>query len=225
VGADDGNIYRGQPSCDGPAVYRSTDAGFTWTEHTITSDIQSESHEIAVGTDEDNHVHAFWVADNDLPYYSNSQDQGNTWREPMMVAPPGVKGAGFPTVAGGAGGRVAFSYIGSKNASAGPWNGYVGIITDAFADDPLITTVAVNAPNDPLDTTPNCGNTRCGGFGDFIDIAIDLEGRPWAALSHNPDGDTGIVGTFTLGPALRDDLDYVERVLEPGGPSTLGQTL
>lgn len=225
VGANDGAIYRGQPSCEGPAVYRSIDGGFTWTEHTITPDIQSESHEIAVGTDEDNNVHAFWVADNDLPYYSNSQDQGNTWREPMMVAPPGVVGSGFPTVAGGSGGRVAFSYIGTNNNGAGPWNGYLGMMTDAFAEEPLITTMAVNAPDDPLDTSDNCGNVRCGGFGDFIDIAIDLEGRPWAALAHNPDGETGIVGTFWDGPALRGDLDYVDRVLEPGGPSTLGQTL
>lgn len=224
VGANDGTIYRGQPSCEGPAIYRSLDGGFIWTEHTITSEIGSESHEIAVGTDEDNNVHVFWVADDDLPYYSNSQDQGDTWREPMMVAPPGVVGSGFPTIAGGAGGRVAFSYIGTNNAGAGPWNGYVGIITDAFVEEPLITTVAVNAPDDPLDTTENCGNVRCGGFGDFIDIAIDLEGRPWAALSHNPDGDTGIVGTFIAGPALRGDLQNLT-TLPVGGSSTLGQTL
>ena len=84
--------------------------------------------------------------------------------------------------------------------------------------------MAVNAPDDPLDTTENCGNVRCGGFGDFIDIAIDLEGRPWAALSHNPDGDTGIVGTFIAGPALRGDLQNLT-TLPVGGSSTLGQTL
>ena len=101
------------------------------------------------------------------------------------------------------------------------WDGYLGIMTDAFAEHPLITTVAVNAPEDKLDESNDCGYRRCGGFGDFIDIVIDHEGRPWAAMSHNPSGNIGIVGTFWDGPALRGDLGYIETVLPVGGPSTL----
>ena len=52
AGGHDGTIYRGNPSCDGPAVYRSVDGGSTWTEHTITSEIGmhpelQHAHEIA----------------------------------------------------------------------------------------------------------------------------------------------------------------------------------
>ena len=46
-------------------------------------------------------------------------------------------------------------------------------MTDAFAENPLITSVAVNDPDDPLDITSDCGARRCGGFGDFIDVELD----------------------------------------------------
>ncbi len=207
VGANDGSIYRGQPAQDGPAAYRSLDGGFTWTEHVLSTETGSFTHEVAIGTDEESNVHAFWIGDNKLPYYTFSSDQGDTWRDAIMVAPPGVTGTGFPTIAGGADGRAAFAYIGQNGD--GPWSGYVGVITDSYADDPLITTVAVNLPDDVLDPTPDCGYRRCGGFGDFIDITIDPEGRPWAAMAHNPSGETGIVGTYTTGPALRGDLELL----------------
>lgn len=217
VGSEDGAIYRGQPAQGGPAAYRSTDGGIIWTEHVIAN-MGTQSHEVTIGTDEGSNVHAIWIGDDDLPYYSNSQDQGDTWRPAMMVAPPGVIGSGFPTCAGGADGKVAFSYIGTNDHET--WNGYVGILTDAFAENPLITTVAVNAPDDPLDETPDCGYRRCGGFGDFIDICIDPDGRPWAALSHNPSNNMGIVGTFMEGPALRGNFEELPPLPE-GGPSTL----
>jgi len=218
VGANDGSIYRGQPSCDGPAIYRSGDGGRTWTEHTITTDRPMRGHELAAAVDDGNNVHAFWIGDDDLPYYSNSQDQGATWSDPMMVAPPGINATGFPTIIGGADGRAAFAYIGTNGS--GQWQGFIGAVTDAFAAQPLITTVQVNLPGDPLDDNPDCGMVRCGGFGDFIDIVIDAEGRPWAAMSHNPSGEIGIVGTFALGPALRGNLTDLPP-LPLGGPSTL----
>ena len=96
----------------------------------------------------------------------------------------------------------------------------MGIITDAFVDNPLITTVAVNHPMDPLDITDDCGNVRCGGFGDFIDIEIDDEGRPWIALAHNVLGEIGIVGTMVTGPTLVGNLTQLPR-LEYGGPDTI----
>jgi len=98
VGADDGKIYRGQPAGDyDPAMYRSVDGGLLWTEHIITTETGSQTHEIAIGTDEGNNVHAFWIGDDNMPYYSNSQDFGETWRDPIMAAPPGVNGTAAPT--------------------------------------------------------------------------------------------------------------------------------
>ena len=38
-------------------------------------------------------------------------------------------------------------------------------MTDAFNETPLITTVQINADDDPLDNaSPTCGYERCGGF-------------------------------------------------------------
>jgi hypothetical protein len=96
----------------------------------------------------------------------------------------------------------------------------MSIMTDAFAENPLITTVAVNAVDDPLDITDDCGDVRCGGFGDFIDVEIDDEGRPWIALSHNTNGEIGIAGTLITGPALYGELRQLPNLMA-GGPSTL----
>ena len=220
IGSPDGAFYRGNPSCDGPAVYRSIDGGYVWSEHTITTNatLGSNSHEIATATDDAGGLHAFWIANDNNPYYANSQDQGDTWSEPMMVAPPGLMGSGFPTIHAGADGRVAFGYIGTWEGET--WDGMLGVITDAWNDKPLITTTQVNALDDPLDEEPNCGYQRCGGFGDFIDIEIDDEGRPWLALSHNVFGDIGIAATYVTGPSLYGELTQLPEITA-GGPSTL----
>ena len=223
AGGSDGSVYRGNPSCDGPAVYRSLDGGYTWTEHTITTEIGMQqgwhSHEVAVAVDEAGNVHASWISTDEMPWYAYSRDQGDTWSEPMMIAAPGVNQTGFPTIFAGDEGRVALGYIGLQNGQAG-WNGYMAVMTDAFSEFPLITSVSVNLFEDPLDITEDCGDVRCGGFGDFIDIEIDDEGRPWIALAHNVRNQEGIVGTMITGPSLYGDIIQLE-VIEAGGNTTL----
>ena len=230
AGGIDGSVYRGNPSCEGPAVYRSLDGGYSWTEHTITTDVGMQdgwhSHEVATAVDDGGNVHATWIGDDLKPWYANSQDQGETWSEPMMVAAPGVVETGFPTIFAGSEGRVVLGYIGEtqdydEENGTGGWSGYMAIMTDSFSERPLITSVAVNNPDDPLDITPDCGDVRCGGFGDFIDVEIDDEGRPWIALAHNAAGfEEAIIGTLMEGPALYGELSYLEPLPE-GGNSTL----
>jgi hypothetical protein len=143
----------------------------------------------------------------------------------MMVGAPGVTAAGFPSVEAGADGRVAFVYVGStieKGFSASQdkatWSGYIGVLTDVTAPMPLITTVIVNDPDeDPL-SKGACGNVRCGGFGDFIDITIDSYGRPWAALAHN-EHRVGLVGTLVEGPALKGPLQALQPIVLGGKDS------
>jgi len=223
AGGSDGSVYRGNPSCEGPAVYRSLDGGYTWTEHTISTTVGMQDgwhdHEVAVAVDEGGNVHTTWIATDNMPYYAYSRDQGVTWSEPMMIAAPGVNQTGFPTIFAGDEGRVALGYIGLQGGQSG-WNGYMAVLTDAFNEYPLITSVSVNLFEDPLDSSEDCGNVRCGGFGDFIDIEIDDEGRPWIALAHNVRNQEGIVGTFVTGPSLYGDLIQLE-VIEAGGNTTL----
>ena len=222
AGSNDGAIYRGNPSCDGPAVYRSVDGGYSWTEHTITTEVPMQegwhSHEVAVATDNAGNLFASWISIDEMPWMAYSRDQGDTWSQPMMVAPPGVNETGFPTIFAGEEGRVVVGYIGEGDDNSG-WGGYMSVMTDAFAENPLITTVAVNHPSDPLDSTDDCGNVRCGGFGDFIDVEIDDEGRPWIALAHNVNGEIGIVGTWITGPSLYGNMTQLPTIMA-GGPHT-----
>ena len=223
AGSPDGTIMRGNPSCDGPAVYRSEDGGYSWTEHTISTTIGMQEgwhdHEVAVAADAEGNIFAMWISNGQKPYVAYSRDKGETWSEPWMVAAPGVNETGFPTIFAGDEGRVAFGYIGEGDDFGG-WSGYMGVVTDAFSEHPLITTVAVNDPNDPLDISDDCGDVRCGGFGDFIDIEIDDDGRPWIALAHNVEGGMGIAGTYITGPSLIGDVAQLPE-LPVGGNSTL----
>ena len=233
AGGSDGWVYRGNPSCEGPAVYASSDGGYTWSEHTITTEVGMQqgwhSHEVATAVDEGGNIHATWISNDQMIWYANSQDHGESWGSPLMVSAPGIKETGFPTIFAGDSGRVVIGYIGemndvtANNSTSGGvgWGGYMAIMTDAFNDVPLITSIAVNLPGDPLDDTSDCGNVRCGGFGDFIDVEIDDEGRPWVALAHNTAGfQEAIIGTFVTGPALYGDLISLPE-LPLGGNSTL----
>ena len=170
-------------------------------------------------TPSENNVHAMWMGIDNMPYYSYSQDEGNTWSNAMMIAPPiDLVGTGFPVVTAGAGGKVAFGYVGDTGNDS--WNGYLTIATDVFSENPLFTTVQINDDDDPLDTTADCGYNRCGGLGDFLDMSVDQYGRPWFGLAHNSAGDIGIFATITEGPVLRG-IHGPLMAMPIGGPDTL----
>jgi hypothetical protein len=120
-------------------------------------------------------------------------------------------------VTSGGGGNVAFGYVGDTGDDT--WNAYLTVVTDAFGDAPLFTTVQVNQPGDPIATESGCGYNRCGGLGDFLDMAVDQHGRPWFGLSHNLQ-DIGIFATITEGPTLRGNVAELT-VMPTGGPETL----
>lgn len=224
VGDNEGRFYRGNPSCGGVAVYRSEDSGLTWTQHEVST-TKALNHEVAVAVDEADNVYAFWIGADGLPYFSASFDKGETWSEADMVAPPGVTATDFPTIVGGGDGQVAFAYVGTTHpdgyetyddedeTATMTWNGYIGLIHDTREDALEVATVTANDPADPL-FVGMCGGIRCGGFGDFIDIAIDPEGRPWAAFGDschdkclkdqtNDDRDLMFIGTLESGRSLR----------------------
>ena len=227
-GAENGNFYRGNVGCNGSgySIYRSTDGGFTWTEHPLPTETSGTAdtwnfEEAQVAIDDSNNVHAMWMGSDNMPYYAYSRDNGESWSEAMMLAPPiGLVGTGFPVVTAGSEGRVAFGYVGDVGNQT--WNGYMTILTDAFSENPLFTTVQVNLPEDPIDSSnaypEGCGYERCGGLGDFLDMAVDQYGRPWFSLANNDAGEIGIFATITDGPSLRGDL-------QPLTPMPLGGVL
>ena len=228
VGSVDGNFYRGNTGCSGEgySVYRTTNAGLTWTEHELptsesgTADTWN-AEEAQVEVDSEGNVHAMWMGIDNMPYWSYSRDQGETWSNATMIAPPiNLSGTGFPVVVAGDAGTVAFGYVGETEGEDEIWNAYLTYATDAFNETPLLTTVQLNADDDPIDTVTDCGYNRCGGLGDFLDIRVDAYGRTWFSLSHNI-ADIGIFATFDIGPSLRGDTIFMLPEMPAGGPQTL----
>ena len=228
VGSNNGNFYRGHRGCNGGegySIYRSVDGGISWSEHPLPTESSGTAEtwnfeEAQVFADEDDNVHAMWMGLDNMPYYSYSTDEAETWSNPLMIAPPiGLNGTGFPVIAAGGSGQVAMGYIGTYNGGD-TWNGYLSVIQDAFSDQVMITTVQLNEHDDPLENNfQACGYERCGGFGDFNDIIVDRHGRVWFGLAHNVAGEIGIFGTLAEGPNLRGTGGLVPIPL--GGNSTL----
>ena len=120
-GGVNGNLYRGNIGCngDGYSIYRSTNGGLTWTEHPLPTEETGTAdtwngEEAQVAVDDGGNVHAMWNGLDNMPYYAYSQDEGETWSNAMMIAPPAdLAGTGFPVVTAGATGKVAFGYVGA----------------------------------------------------------------------------------------------------------------
>ena len=232
MGNVDGNFYRGNKGCtgEGYSVFRTTNAGISWTEHPLpTSETGTadtwNAEEAQVEVDSSGNVHAMWMGLDDMPYWSYSRDQGATWSNATMIAPPiGLTGTGFPVVVAGDEGTVAFGYVGEDAREEEIWNAYLTYATDAFNETPLLTTVQLNAMDDPIDTLEDCGYNRCGGLGDFLDIRVDAEGRTWFALAHNIGGDSGadvgIFATFQRAQACAANITMLAP-MPAGGPHPL----
>ena len=236
VGSVDGNFYRGNIGCtgdsdedgypDGYSIYRTTNAGLAWTEHPLPTSESGTANtwnaeEAQVEVDSEGNVHAMWMGKDNMPYWSYSIDQGNTWSNATMIAPPiNLSGTGFPVVVAGDAGTVAFGYVGETEGDEETWNAYLTYATDAFSENPLFTTVQLNVEGDPIDIETDCGYNRCGGLGDFLDIRVDAYGRTWFSLSHNI-ADIGIFGTFSTGPSLRGEAITMLPDMPLGGQQTL----
>lgn len=232
VAAPDGVVYLPKGQCGVPMVGVTGDDGLTWDLYAVSETVRISGHELRLAVDDEGTVYAFWQGADGLPYLAFSQTEGTTWSEPLMVGFPGLTGMDFPSIAAGAAGHVAFAYVGTnytdpynlnETHDAEPetwgenrtWNGYIGVITDATSPTPTVVTVTAHDPLDPIGRG-FCGRGRCPGNGDFLDIVIDVEGRPWAAFvdacndecalpngTENQGGGRGFVGTLETGPSLR----------------------
>jgi hypothetical protein len=224
-GGVNGNFYRGNIGCNGEgySIYRSTDGGYTWSEHPLpttesgTADTWN-GEEAQVAVDDEGNVYAMWMGYDNMPYIAYSRDAGDSWSEEMMIAPPtNISGTGFPVITAGGEGRIAMGYVGEEGLNQ--WHAYMTVITDVFSENPLMTTTRVNDIDDPIDVEADCGYNRCGGLGDFLDMSVDQYGRPWFGLSHNLE-DRGIFATMSDGPSLRGDFGALNS-MPIGGKKTL----
>ncbi len=223
----EGRLFMPKAQCGNIEVAMSEDDGLTWTRSIVSADlgIAQGSHEVRVASDLENNIFVIWNAANGLPYVAMSIDHGATWSEPRMVAPPDVTYTGRPAIYAGAAGNVVWAYVGITDSAGADvdndeirLHAYMGAMWNATLDnDWVITTVTTHDPRDPIDVGRPCWTVRCGGIGDFIDVTITPDGRPWAAFAdmcdddcaRDPDGGNSggtraYIGTFKQGPSLLD---------------------
>lgn len=233
VTGPEGRAYLGKVHCGVPTVAVSEDDGLTWSTHVISEDHPSTRHDVELATDAAGNVYAFWVDEAFDPYLSVSTDHGRSWSTPQNVAHPDVETAVFPAIAAGDAGKVALVYIGTnatedigKMNEAVTWNAYLATLTETTSADPVIATSQLNPPGEPIARGPCDDDNRCDGIGDFIDLVIDADGRPWAALvdvchddcdaKDGNDQALGAVGTLSQGFPLRGNATSLPVIELPG---------
>lgn len=184
----DGTVYL-PVACDRPYVAISRDEGATWDVVAVAPGGTNGDHETAVGVDGDGTVHYSWIGDDRLPYLAHSTDGGTTWSPPIGIAPPGLVEANLPGLAASPDGRVAVTYMGSRDAPRAArgsyvdvtWAAYVTVTEDATARRPLFASARFGNRADPL-VRGKCGPGRCQHELDFIDVTIDSRGAAWVAF-------------------------------------------
>ena len=234
AGDEEGRIFLPAGHCGLATVAISEDAGLTWQRKIISQQIRSATTHTAVAADRAGNVYYVWFdPQHKLPYLSVSTDKGQSWSDPLMIAPPGVHEVNFPMITAGEAGRIAITFPGStyklkRNAegeveddfaSQRPWFSYVVTSTDADTANPTFLSNTAGPRNDPVHRG-NCGPGRCGNMFDFLDIIISpTDGSIWASATdtctpsndcHLPDG-TG--STDAEGVAIH----------QVGGPKMVGE--
>lgn len=220
----DGTIYLPKEHCGHALIAISQDDGLTWGRFEVT-DMEVTGADPVVSVDAEGTVYyVFTAAEDSHVYLVTSIDQGATWGEPVDITPPGITAVHLPTIVAGDAGRLAMAWVGTddpegfevdvedEDANA-TWHGYLSVITEANTATPTVTTARVNPADDPL-VRGHCGPGRCPGLTDFIDVQMDVDGRPWAAfvdacteecvtdLEVGNNDAAGFVGTLAEGPGL-----------------------
>lgn len=215
-----------------PWLTISEDDGATWTMTQVNATHGVYWHDVEFAADSAGTLYAAWQSYDGFPYMAVSTDRGATWGPAARVSPPGLTATGYLMVAAGGPGKVAFVFLGTDFPTAyvegthpsthrgdmigASWNAYMTVSVDADGASPTFVSVPLNDPADPV-AADACwpGYRDCEDVGEFIDIVIAPDGRPWAALfdsclrvchetgANEPVGGfRGAVGTLSTGPAL-----------------------
>jgi hypothetical protein len=205
--APDGTAFVPNKSCGGEqGVAVSTDNGITWTVNTIPGSV-SGTWDPSVGIGTDGTVYFGFGNGDGEPMASVSTNGGTSWSTPAPLgAAFGIKDTAFASVVAGDGDRAAIAFLGTTTPNSSgdnpnhsaAWYLYVATTYDRGA---TWSTVNVT-PGDPVQRGTICS----GGFGgcdngtrnllDFMDIQVDLRGRPLVAYAD------GCVGECVNNPLV-----------------------
>ena len=233
AGDEEGRIFLPAGHCGLPTVAVSENAGGTWGVKIISQEIRSATTHTAVAADKAGNVYYVWFdPTHRVPYLAVSKDRGQTWGEPLMIAPPGVHEVNFPMITAGDAGRIAITFPGSTHelkrnadgaveddlAGTRPWYSYVVMSTNAADANPTFLSNTAGPLNDPVHRG-NCGPGRCGGMFDFLDIIVSpTDGSLWASATDTctPSNDCNLPDGTGPGDAEGVAIHQV------GGPKIVG---
>jgi hypothetical protein len=200
----------------------SHDEGTTWSYVEVPTgtvgSIAGLIGGVSLDVDRAGTLYVVWPGADGRVYLSISQDQGQTWRGPFAVSPPGVRqsGAPFAQVAAREPGHFAIAYYGYTGSDSARLNGYLTESFDGRDADPLLYTAQLNDTSQPLYFPVKSGSLPRN---DFLGVTIAPDGTPWTGLvkllSDTPDSQgyiqsTGFAGRLVPASSLvRDRLGAV----------------
>lgn len=230
-----GNVYLPRGYCGKASLAISRDEGLTWETHRVDGGAFEGDADPSVTVDNKGNIYYLFIGADRMPYLTVSTNKGKKWSKPVSVGAPGINEANLPSIDVGDPGKVAFLYMATENGPNKPkfgkdcrpecptaedyadatWNAYMSVSYNALDKDPTFYTTTANNKKDPL-LRGRCGPGRCSGripgILDFLDMVIDPEGQPWAALvdecvlictqGGGNDGGEGAVATL-IGPRLK----------------------
>lgn len=196
----EGRVFLPKGHCTEPYVAISEDAGDTWTRVRVSDKRAGADFDLplfeypytfthtSVASDAAGNIYYVWLDENHLPWLVYSTDHGVTWSEDILIAPPGVTEANFPTVTAGDEGRIAIVFPthtpredeADRDPLTRPWNYHVLVSTDVLDGSPTFTYTLANDPADPVYRGDCFG--RCGGMYDFLDVIVAPQGEVWATM-------------------------------------------
>jgi len=192
--APDGTVYVPNDNCAGKqGVAVSTDAGQTWTVHTIP-DSYAGTSDPSVSAGSDGTLYFGYGDGTGRAKIAVSRDRGAHWSPSVDAGGPmGVRNTEFAEVIAGDGDRAAFAFLGSaargstqsesfdkdttgKSFTNGAWHLYVATTYDRGAHWSTVNAV----PNDPVQrgcVWNSGGSVPCRNLLDFNDITITKTGQ------------------------------------------------
>jgi hypothetical protein len=192
----DGVVYLPLEHCgSGQGLASSDDNGQTWRVTTvpgIRGVAQTLDEFPDVASDREGRLY-YAASSRGRPVVATSDDHGGHWSSPVNVgADAGIEYAQFPTIVAGDGGRAAFAFLGTTTPGypentnfTGAWHLYITVTTDGGA---TWDTTDVTG-NDPVQRgcigTKLTGSCKRRNLLDFMDSAVDAQGRVLVAY---PDG-------------------------------------
>jgi hypothetical protein len=199
----DGVLYFPTILCGALGIAISRDEGATWQFGSIAGSGLQDIYTSSTAADSRGNLYFAWIGPGTLPYLSVSSDHGESWRTPIMVAPPGVQAVRRVALTARNRGQVALAYLGTTDGAH--YDGYITETRNALARRPRFWSASVNAPAEPL---VNAADSET--FGDrlfFGTVTIARDGTVWAGFhcaktSACPGERLGVVGRLTR-PGVR----------------------